>query len=417
MKMKIRMELSPKQLKHIQDSSRKLMITGSAGSGKTLYGGHKCILYALQYAGARCYVFRQTLTALRVTIYREIIELLDKYGIEYEHNKAEFKITLFNDSTIEFKGLDDLRKIRSINADFILIEQAEETNEPTYRELEKRLRGKVSKNYYGQMILIVQPESTAHYLYNIYYKNNHIENTKVIHFSYKDNPYLPEEYIMEYDTLRITNPDLYRNYTLGEWIEASGAIYNHYDYNIPDDLKPEYYLAGVDFGFVNPSAFIVIGIKDSQAYILGEVYKNGLTNKELIKEADQLLKRMKLRKQELTEVLCDSAEPDRIKEFQQEGYRAISSDKSVSAGINSVKATPLHINEKNCPNTVHEIKQYSYRKDKDGNELEEPIKINDHSMDAIRYALHHNYKKHNRKYNNKIVTARIGNKKRYGVRR
>lgn len=405
--MKVEMELNPKQLHHIHDKSRKLMVTGSAGSSKTLYGAHKAILYALQYPQARCYVFRQTLASLRDTIYLEIIELLDKYELPYDLNKSELKITFFNESTISFKGLDKFSKIRSINADFILIEQAEEISEYSYREIEKRLRGKVSKKYYGQLLIIVQPETTAHFLYKVFYTNSEIEKTKVIHFSYKDNlMYLPKEYVAEYELLKEINPDLYRNYTLGEWIQASGAIYTHYDYNIPDDIKYDYYLAGADFGYVNPSCFLVIGIKDGQAYVIGEVYESGLINKELITKANELLKEMNLHPSMLLETVCDSAEPDRIEEFRRAGYNAQKADKSVLAGIDSVKATPLHIDEKNCPNTAREIKQYRYRKDKEGNEIEEPIKINDHSMDTIRYILHRNNLKYNRPIINNLKAGK-----------
>lgn len=380
------MELSNKQLQHIHDKSRKLMITGSAGSGKTLYGSHKCILYALMYAGARCYVFRQTLNALRITIYREIIELLDNYQIPYDHNKAEFKLTLFNGSTIEFKGLDDKRKIRSINADFIIIEQAEEINEPVYRELEKRLRGKVSDKYYGQMLLIVQPESQSHFLYKIYYKNRELEETNVIHFCYKDNPYLPPAYVREYKLMKEIDYEYYLNYSRGEWIEPAGAVYTNYDDEL-SDKGYSYYTAGVDFGFNNPSCFLLTGWLDGEPYVIDEVYERKLTNAEFIQHIEKCLDKNELSAKDLDVVYCDSAEPDRIEEFCQAGFNAIGADKSVSAGIDSVRRVIVHI-ATICEKTWKEIGSYKYRKDKDGNILEEPVKINDHAMDALRYCVY-----------------------------
>lgn len=290
---------------------------------------------------------------------------------------------MFNGSTIEFKGLDDKRKIRSINADFIMVEQAEETSEPVYRELEKRLRGKVSKKYYGQMLLMVQPESQSHFLYKIYYTNRKLEKTKVIHFCYKDNPYLPEDYIEEYERMKEIDYEYYLNYTRGEWIEPSGAVYTNYD----DELSTRgytYYTAGVDFGFNNPSCFLLIGWLDGQPYILDEVYERKLTNAAFIEQVKICLNCNDLKPSSLDVVYCDSAEPDRIEEFSQAGFNAVGADKSVSAGIESVRSVCVHI-ASICEETWKEITSYKYRKDKDGNILDEPVKIQDHAMDALRY--------------------------------
>ena len=38
-------------------------------------------------------------------------------------------------------------------------------------------------------------------------------------------------------------------------------------------------------------------------------------------------------------------------------------------------------------NILREIELYAWREDKEGNSLDEPIKLNDDAMDAIRYAL------------------------------
>lgn len=45
--------LTDKQAEHINDTTRHLMIMGSAGSGKTLYACIKVILYALEFPSAR----------------------------------------------------------------------------------------------------------------------------------------------------------------------------------------------------------------------------------------------------------------------------------------------------------------------------------------------------------------------------
>jgi hypothetical protein len=49
----------------------------------------------------------------------------------------------------------------------------------------------------------------------------------------------------------------------------------------------------------------------------------------------------------------------------------------------------------NCVNTLSEIGNYKWRELRAGevkNEYEEPVKANDHAMDALRYLVNHIYK-------------------------
>ncbi len=70
------------------------------------------------------------------------------------------------------------------------------------------------------------------------------------------------------------------------------------------------------------------------------------------------------------------------------GYNVKPSDKDVWAGIQKVKSMPLYITE-NSVNLLREIKNYKWKVDKDGKVKpeEEPVKMNDHAMDAMRYAV------------------------------
>ena len=90
----VELVLSDKQFEYIDDTTRHLMIQGSAGSGKTIFACTKVILYALKYPRSRIGIFRQTLSSLRETSWLEIRSLLDKYQIEYKENKSNGLITL-----------------------------------------------------------------------------------------------------------------------------------------------------------------------------------------------------------------------------------------------------------------------------------------------------------------------------------
>ena len=83
----------------------------------------------------------------------------------------------------------------------------------------------------------------------------------------------------------------------------------------------------------------------------------------------------------------DSAEPDRIEEFVQNGFPMEKGIKDVTAKITATKQTRIHIHPR-CVNTLREIKGYKYRKNRDGVTLDEPVKVNDHAMDALAYGVY-----------------------------
>ena len=88
-------------------------------------------------------------------------------------------------------------------------------------------------------------------------------------------------------------------------------------------------------------------------------------------------------------VYCDNAEPKSIKELRDYGIQALAVSKgkdSVKHGIQWIRQRKILV-DKRCKYTINELQTYKYREDKDGNVLNEPVDMNNHSMDALRYAL------------------------------
>ena len=380
--------LTDKQAEHIDDRTRHLMIMGSAGSGKTLYASIKVILYALEYPKARIGVFRQTLPSLRETAWREIVELLEEYKIEYKENKSNGLVTLSNGSTISFTPVDDEKKLRSLNLDFVYIEQCEEITEEAFIELDLRIRNEVSKKYWGQMLIVVQPSNKSHWLYRLFYQEKANDpDYKKIHFSYLDNPFLPEEQAKVYEGLKETNYERYLTHTKGEWISSSKQIFtNNWDVGF-DRQYFQYYVGGIDWGWNSPACFLLCGVYDEEFYVLGEVYKTELTNSEFLDEIKALLIQNGLSFEDIESVYADSADPEKIEVFCRHGLNTYPSVKNVKAKIDTARETKIHI-APCCVNLIREMPMYEWKKNKDGELLEEPVKKNDHSIDALCYAVY-----------------------------
>ncbi|WP_458456093.1 PBSX family phage terminase large subunit [Methanobrevibacter sp.] len=379
--------LTDKQFEFIDDMTRHLMVMGSAGSGKTIFACTKVILYALKYPNARIGVFRQTLPSLRETAWREIVELLTQYNIEFKENKSNGIVTLSNGSTISFTPTDDEKKLRSLNLDMVYIEQCEELSEEAFIELDLRIRNEVAKKYGGQMLIVVQPSNKSHWLYRLFYQEKvNDDDYKKIYFSYLDNPFLPDEQKKVYESLMDTNYDRYLTHTLGEWISSSKQIFTN-NWSVGFDRKFfNYYVGGIDWGWNSPACFLLCGVYDEEFYILGEVYKTEMTNSEFLEEISLLLGKYNLRFNDIDSVYCDSADPEKIEVFHRHGLNTYPSVKNVRAKIHTTQETKIHIDE-SCVNLIREMPQYEWKKNKDGELLEEPVKKNDHAVDALCYAV------------------------------
>lgn len=129
-----------------------------------------------------------------------------------------------------------------------------------------------------------------------------------------------------------------------------------------------------------------MGWKDGNIYILDEVYEFEKDTSEIIAIA---LKHDIPKKKQMW---CDSAEPDRIKEWTKAGFRARGVDKggskgSVKAQIDWLKQRKIYV-APHCTNTIAELQQWKWKKDeKTGEYLDEPVPFQDDAMAALRYGV------------------------------
>ena len=383
----VKVVLTDKQAEFIDDRTRHLMVMGSAGSGKTFFACFKVIMYALEYENAQIGVFRRTMPSLKKTSWKVIETLLKKYQIAYSINKSDAIIQIESSgSEIMFIPVDDDEKLRSLTLDLVYIEQCEEISYDEYQELNLRIRGEVYLNHWGQMLVVVQPGSKTHWLYRLFYQlHPNDPDYKYVHFSYLENPYLPPEQLKQYRDMERDNPEKYRTHALGEWISNSKQIF--VDNWSVGGLRSAYsfFSGGIDWGYAKPACFLLCGWYDDECYVLGEVYGAEMKTSEFYYRIEELLSLHNLSVKDLDSVYADSADPEKIKDFYDRGMNILPSVKNVQAKIGVTKETRIHIDE-SCVNLLEELPNYEWQKDKNNRLLEQPVKEDDHSVDALCYA-------------------------------
>ena len=355
------------------ENSEILLLYGGAGSGKSYSTAIWLLEKALKERNKRFLITRKTLPSLKVSCLQLFRELLSKYNLSYEFNKSELEMVI-NTNQILFKSLDNADKIKSAEFNYIWAEEATELTHQDYLQLRLRLRRKNDLN--NQIITTFNPIDQFHWL-----KTKVLDREKVSSFqsNYKMNPFLSREYIEQLEGLAEVDENYYRIYALGEWGVLKNLIYSNWDVvnKMPEDYDEVIY--GLDFGYVNPTVLLEIRIKENEIWVKEIIYQSHLTNAELIDLLKEKIDRN-------VSIYADSAEPQRIEEIYQAGFNVYPSEKNVQFGINRVKQYKLHILEDSV-NLIKEIRSYKWKEDKEGRILEEPVKFNDHAMDAMRYAL------------------------------
>ena len=373
----------------IEYREKYLFVYGSRGSGKSTTVAHKIISHALEYPKSKILVTRKTLPSLRVTAMRILLEELDKYQVPYDYKKTDHEIHFHNYSTIFFIPMylttgGRNERLKSSTFDWIWVEEATEFSFEDIKDvLVPTLRG---QHGWRQMIFTFNPPPRAnHWIYEWYDLQHKRKRARKVHFAYLDNPFLTDDYIEELESLKEYDEGLYRRYALGEWrVDIQEAlIYTNWDTEILQG-EPVEWIGGIDFGFNNPSVFLLIGLKENDVYVHREIYERNLLNKDFGEKIIALLKKHNLPIN--IPIYADGAEPDRIQELCNMGLNVYPAEKDVNGGINALKRMRIHIDPE-CENTKQEIMSYEWMKDKDGNLLDKPIKAFDHSMDALRYAV------------------------------
>jgi phage terminase large subunit len=365
---------------------RFIINQGGSRSSKTYSLCQMMIVYCLTTPNKMVSIIRKTFPTLRSTVMRDFFEVmrdLDLYEVS-SHHKTENIYNFPNGSQVEFFGADNEQKLRGRKRDILWLNEANELNFEEFTQLNMRTSDK--------LIFDFNPSENFHWLYDLISRPEAI----LIHSTYKDNPFLPDSQVKEIENLIQYDESYYKIYALGEKGTGKTTIYTHWKhYEHLPEIKETYY--GLDFGFNHPTALIEVNLTDDTCYVKEIIYKEGLTSSDLIKMMDELQISKK------KEIICDYARPEIIEDLRRKGYNAKNAIKDVKDGIDSVKSSALYIHKESI-NLLKEVSSYKWKTNGDIT-LDEPVKVYDDAMDAMRYAIHY-WKSKNKKGDNNVYRIR-----------
>ncbi len=399
----MREPLSPKQLQYIIHSRAKWNIAhGSVRTGKTVG-----TLFAFMHKVDRCcdskiYIVGHTFD----TAYRNVVRLLlesAELAIFRPFCSWSGKKLLYKDKVISVLGAKDegaIGNFQGLTMSLCYCDEMTLYPESIIDMIDTRL-----SEPWSQGFAAMNPSYPSHKLKQ-WIDQAELGNPDyyALHFTLEDNPYLEQSYK---DRLKNSLSGIFykRNY-LGLWCLAEGSIFDFFDPKIHVVDKPpraaEYWIASIDYGAVNPFCCLLIGVstgrytqEGKKLWVEKEYYWDPVkrerqkTNSEFADDVQAFLS-----DHDVKNVYIDPSAAAFKVEMRKRGIHMVDANNEVLDGItmmtSEMKRGTITICEE-CKNTIREIETYVWDQKAAIKGWDEPLKKDDHAVDALRYAIatHH----------------------------
>lgn len=355
----------------VDGEKRYIVNEGGTRSGKTYSIMQVLVTYASHNPNTRITVCSHSLPHLKRGAMRDFVTIAMGWGVyqESNHHKTDSVYHFPNNSFIEFIGLEEAEKARGSSRDILFVNEANLINKKLFDQLDMRTSWKV--------IIDLNPSDFDVWCYQVADGDEAVK----IHSTYKNNiTNLPSKQVEVIESYKDADPLMWQVFGLGLRGTSQDQVYTHYQ--ITDQLPGKSCYYGLDFGYNVSTALVRVETYEGANYVQEVLYQTKMTTGDLI----QRLKSLKIDFKD--EIFADAAEPKAIEELNRAGFLVRAADKDVTEGIRKVKSMPLYITRES-QNVLNELRNYKWKVDKNGKTLDEPDKAagNDHSLDAMRYAI------------------------------
>ena len=391
--------LSPKQLEFIINSKAKWNLAhGSVRTGKTVG-----TTFAFMHKVDRCpdskiYIVGHTFD----TAYRNVVRLLmesTELAIFRPFCTWSGKKLLYKDKVISVLGAKDegaIGNFQGLTMSLCYCDEMTLYPESIVDMIDTRL-----SEPWSQGFAAMNPSHPNHKIKKwIDMAEEGNKDYYSLHFTLEDNPYLEQSYK---DRLKNSLSGIFykRNY-LGLWCLAEGSIFDFFDPKIHVVPKPpaaaEYWIAAIDYGAVNPFACLLIGVStgrytqtSKKLWVEKEYYwdpakrERQKTNSEFADDVQVFLQDY-----DVKQLYIDPSAAAFKTELRRRGLHPVDANNEVLDGITmmttEMKRGTLSICSE-CTNTIREVESYVWDSKAAEKGWDEPLKKNDHAVDALRYAI------------------------------
>lgn len=393
----------PWQVEPFRDKSPIMLATGSAGGGKSRFGGEKLHAFMLKYGGAMGLAVRKNRQSMENSFVLFMKHRVIGGDPRVRHYPSYHRFEYSNGSVLAYGGMRDeeqREQLRSIGMDgaldFVLMEEANRFREDDFEELLFRMRGKAAN--WRQILLLTNPDHPKHWINRRLILGG---QAKVYYSSYLDNPHNPPDYIDSINRARGV-----RALRLGKgiWAPSEGVVFDSFNPEVHVTEKADYdpalgsviwycddgYAQGQGVGTESYHPRVILLAQETPVggvNIFAEYYRTQVASYET--SIDEVLS-WGYPAPEICYV--DSAAAMFRGALYQKGFTAIKATHAVEEGIKNVQrmlgeevgGEPLLRFNPRCTELTREFE--SFQRDPESGRL---LKIDDHGPSAVRYGTYH----------------------------
>lgn len=204
-------------------TSRVVLLTGSAGGGKSRLAAQKLHWLCMNYPGSTVLAVRKTRSSMINSTIIFLESVVIKTAAKLKEGKNRFEYS--NGSIFAFGGMNDKEQreqVRSIGKDggleVVWMEEANAFAETDFNELLPRLRASAAP--FRQILLSTNPDSPLHWIYTKLILGR---RATIYYSGAADNTYNPDDYA---STLAMLTGVERQRLVEGQWIKATGLVYD-----------------------------------------------------------------------------------------------------------------------------------------------------------------------------------------------
>lgn len=389
----IAVDLYQQQFSFFQSAAKNAAFVGGIGSGKTIAGCMRAIAASQGRVGSETIpvpnvgiITAPTYPMLKKATLPTFIEYAGDAMVDL--HKGDLTATMRGGSTIYFSNADDPDRLRGPSISWWYGDEAAMYDDEAWRIMVGRLRQFGRR---GWAWITTTPRG-RNWVWQRFVRDVR-DDYAIFRASTRANPFVDEAFYQDLE--RTYTGSFARQELYGEFVTFEGLVYEDFDREthiwrgeLPTMTS---YRMGVDWGYSNPAVTLLIGEDaDGRMYVINEHYHRR------VKVHDHAASTAAMRPDSDYPIYayCDPSEPEHIDIMRDAGVAALAADNAVLAGIQAVKAR-LSVQDDGRPrlyvaptaaNTIAELESYVWA-ERRGEYIDQPEKVNDHAMDALRYAV------------------------------
>ena len=382
---------------YLNDDWKYLILNGAVRAGKTVIDNYLFLLELKrikQLAEREKEPHPQYILAgySSNSIYTNVISSIEnQFGIVINTDRHGhyhlFGVDIVPAYTGSVRGIGAIRGMTSYGA---YINEASLATHEVFQEIVQRCSVESAR-----IICDTNPDIPTHWLKTDYIDNHDPKaRIKAFSFTIDDNTFLAKDYV---EALKAATPRgmFYDRSILGQWVTGEGIVYQDFDKEtmlINEAPKNLDYYCGVDWGFAEGHENVITVFGDDpdtdMTYLLDIYSSTGKYIDYWVDIAEQIQEKYGYG----INFWADSARPEYVSYFQQNGIQARNADKSVMDGVeycsSRIKLDKFRVLKSCSKPFLDDVYQYVWDPVKGV-----PKKEHDNVMDSFRYAVFNQHKK------------------------